>query len=175
MSEFWHGKDGSVWANSDDRDHHDKLTGPQPSTDDLVKLTDYNTGKAVYIKPSACTLIRNLEAAVYDVYDEYDVYDSPPQVLHRRTRVDAGRDTLLVLETAEEVERLLFPTPIINFKYTPEKPSVFRCNWWKGSQVSNSLFFSTHVKALRAKSAAHSLGYASSIAEVEARGQKIEE
>ncbi len=71
--------------------------------DNPVKLTDYTTGKAVYAKPSACTSIRDLEAGVYDRYK------SPPQVLHRRTRVDVGRETLLVLETVEEVNRLLFP------------------------------------------------------------------
>ncbi len=57
MSQFWHGRDGSIWATEADRDRHDKLTSPRSYVDNLVKLTDYTTGEAVYVEPSACTAI----------------------------------------------------------------------------------------------------------------------
>jgi hypothetical protein len=63
-----------------------------------VKLTDWETGKPIYVNRAQLKSVRELPAEVCDDFD-----DEPLQELGERTRVDTTSDMFLVREKAAEV------------------------------------------------------------------------
>lgn len=63
-----------------------------------VKLTDWETGKLIYVNRAAMKSVRELPAEVHDDFD-----DDEPQELGERTRIDTATDMFLVREKAVEI------------------------------------------------------------------------
>lgn len=66
--------------------------------DGWVKLTDWESGKPVYVNRLAMKSVREIPAEVID-----DFEDDEPIELGERTRVDTETDSFLVREKAAEV------------------------------------------------------------------------
>ena len=70
---------------------------------DMIKLTQWESGKPVYISPDHIHAIRELPAKVHEPLSD----DDSPRELGQRTRIDTTTDCVLVRESAEEIAKLL--------------------------------------------------------------------
>lgn len=62
----------------------------------MIRLTDWETGEAVFVNESKMDVVRRLPASVHEYVDG-------PKELGERTRIQVGNDIFLVRETPEEV------------------------------------------------------------------------
>jgi hypothetical protein len=65
----------------------------------MIELTDWETGKPVFLKPEKMDVIRTLPPISYPALDGV----GEPTEVGERTRIQIGDDCLLVRETPEEI------------------------------------------------------------------------
>lgn len=62
----------------------------------MIQLTDWESGKPIFVNEDKIDVVRRLGASVHD-------YGNVPTELGERTKIVAGGDLMLIRETPEEV------------------------------------------------------------------------
>ena len=73
--------------------------------DEFIQLTDWETERPVFVRPSAVLVVRQLAA---QVFDSYGSTTHPPHECGERTRIDTETDCMLVRESANEIMEMIF-------------------------------------------------------------------
>ena len=78
--------------------------------DEFICLTNWETGRPVFVRPSAIKAVRQLAAEAFETYGTTDLRlaDSPlPHECGERTQIDTATDAILVRESANDVMQMI--------------------------------------------------------------------